>query len=271
MSGRNCTVPNTVLADSYVTSCPVCRADQECLTRGSRPTVQNDWPVISVVDLFCGCGGMTIGLLAAVAEAKHRLHVPLAVDDDSSSVEAFRRNFPDSGIQKARVESLIDGKLGRPLTSTEKRLRKRVGPVSILVGGPPCQGNSDLNNHTRRNDPRNRLYARMARAAIVLRPAVIIIENVPQVANDQGRVLAITTEALEEAGYRVHARTVDLRKVGVPQRRKRHVLLGVTASMPSAVKILDGLTAGCPDHLRTVEWAIGDLEDIVPTTAFDRA
>jgi DNA (cytosine-5)-methyltransferase 1 len=252
-------------------SCPICQADLERLRRVQPPAAQKDWRVLSVVDLFCGCGGMTIGLLEAGAEAKRRLRIPLAMDDNDTAADTFLRNFPGASVEQAKVESLIDGKLGARLTGIEKRLRRRVGPVSILVGGPPCQGHSDLNNKTRRSDPRNRLYARMARAAEVLRPAVVIIENVPQVANDHGRVVEITTEALEAARYRVHAATLDLRKVGVPQRRRRHVLLAVSAALPSPKKILDGLAGGCPDHVRTVEWAIGDLEDLEPASAFDRA
>ncbi len=124
--------------------------------------------------------------------------------------------MPTSSEQ--RVESLIDGALYPPLTPNEAQLRRRTGPVSILVGGPPCQGNSDLNNKTRRNDPRNRLYARMARAAVVLCPTVVIVENVPRVANDHGRVVEITTAALEAAAYRVYSATLDLLTVGVPQK-----------------------------------------------------
>ncbi|MQA87270.1 MAG: DNA (cytosine-5-)-methyltransferase [Streptosporangiales bacterium] len=274
MSSRNGRVRNAVVVDSPTTSptsCPACRADLERLTRRRPPTVEKDWPVLSVVDLFCGCGGMTIGLLEAAADAKRRLRIPLAVDDDPTAADTFLRNFPSAGIECAKVESLIDGELGAPLTAMESRLPRKVGPVSILVAGPPCQGHSDLNNKTRRNDPRNALYARVARAAVVLKPAVVIVENVPQVANDHGQVVDLTACALEAAGYRVHLTTLDLRKVGVPQRRKRHVLLAVSGSTPSPREILDGLGGGCADHVRTVEWAIGDLEDVEPVTAFDRA
>jgi len=256
---------------SSTVDCPVCARDLELLKRRQPPTSHSEWPAVSVVDLFCGCGGMTIGLLEAAAKAKRRLHIPLAMDDDDTAADTYLRNFADAALDRSKVESLIDGELGAPLTTSEKRLRRRVGPVSILVGGPPCQGHSDLNNKTRRNDPRNRLYARMARAAEVLRPAVVIVENVPQVANDRGQVVEVTGEALEAAKYRVHASTLDLRTVGVPQRRKRHVLLAVSGSFPSPREILDGLTGGCVGHSRTVEWAIGDLEDIEPANAFDRA
>jgi len=274
VSGRNGKVPDRVAAPDRTTSptsCPTCRDDIERLKRDRPPAVRKDWPTLSVVDLFCGFGGMTVGLLQAATDARRRLRISLAMDDDETAADTFLRNFPGAAIECAKVESLIDGELGAPLTRTEQGLRRQVGPLSILLGGPPCQGHSDLNNKTRRNDPRNRLYARMARAAVVLRPTVVVVENVPQVANDHGHVVEITADALKAAGYLVHASTLDLRKVGVPQRRKRHVLLAVRGPLPPPKEILDGLTAGCSDHIRTVEWAIGDLEDIEPTTAFDYA
>ena len=233
--------------------------------------MKQDWPGVSIVDLFCGCGGMTIGLMEAAADAKRSLHIPLAMDADGTAADVFLRNFPDADVKRTKVESLIDGALYAPLTPKEAQLRRRTGPVSILVGGPPCQGNSDLNNKTRRNDPRNRLYARMARAAVVLRPTVVIVENVPRVANDHGRVVEITTAALEAAAYRVYSATLDLLTVGVPQKRKRHVLLAVHGSLPSPQDILDAVRGGCDKHVRTVGWAIGDLEDMEAATAFDRA
>jgi DNA (cytosine-5)-methyltransferase 1 len=214
---------------------------------------------------------MTIGLAEAAAERRLRLRIPLALDDDQIAADTYLRNFPGAGLERAKVESLIDGDLGEPLTALERRLRKRIGYVSILVGGPPCQGHSDLNNRTRRNDPRNQLYARMARAAEVLRPDVVVIENVPRVANDHGGVVEVARDALLARRYRVHAATLDLQKVGVPQRRRRHVLLAVSGSLPDPQEILDGLDGTCAAHPRTVGWAISDLEQIDPSSAFDRA
>src|SRR4029453_9475753 len=101
------------------------------------------------------------------------------------------------------------------------------GDVDILLGGPPCQGHSDLNNHTRRRDPKNALYSRMARAAEVLHPKAVIIENVTPVRWDQGGVVEQASQSLTSAGYKVGGRVLDLRRLGVPQRRKRFVLVAV--------------------------------------------
>src|SRR5207245_8627702 len=60
--------------------------------------------------------------------------------------------------------------------SSDLCLGMEIGPVHVLAGGPPCQGNSDLNNHTRRRDDRNELYLTMARAAEILSPEIVLVE-----------------------------------------------------------------------------------------------
>lgn len=249
--------------------CTSCAADLALLQRLTPPVLSPTWDPVSVVDLFCGFGGMTIGLREAAAEVGRRLHVPLAVDHDEASVDSFLRNFPASRIRRGRVEDLFDGQLGRALTRRERRLRDLVGPVSILVGGPPCQGHSDLNNHTRRSDPRNGLYARMARAAEVLEPEVVIVENVPQVTNDRGKVVDLTRETLVRAGYQVHVEAVDLRRVGVPQTRRRHLLLAARFDDSPEVLLANAYAQAC-GHIRSVSWAISDLENLDASRAFDR-
>lgn len=191
------TVPYSIYQAAVILeTCQHCTADLSRLQAQEPPKFASRWPKLTVVDLFSGFGGMTVGLNEAAADAKRRLHVALAVDDDRRAADAFLLNFDKARVEIAKVEDLIDGELGALLSSKERRLRKELGQVSILVGGPPCQGHSDLNNHTRREDGRNQLYARMARAAVVLRPQAVIIENVPQVAHDRGRVVDVTENAL---------------------------------------------------------------------------
>jgi len=252
-------------------TCPHCVADLSRLQERKPPRFVSNWKRLTLVDLFCGFGGMTIGISEAAADAKRGLHVSLAIDDDHRATEAFSQNFHNATVETARVETLIDGELGAPLTARERGLRKELGKVSILVGGPPCQGHSDLNNHTRRSDDRNGLYARMARAAIVLRPQAVIVENVPQVAHDHGEVVGLTKKALVRAGYMVCDRVMDLQRVGVPQQRRRHLMFALRKGLPMPEDLLDHIETTCVDHPRTVAWAIKDLEQLNPTNAFDRA
>ena len=142
-------------------------------------------------------------------------------------------------------------------------LSVEIAGIDVLLAGPPCQGHSDLNNHTRRDDARNDLYVRVARAAEILQPRAVLIENVPAVQHDvRGSVPDSPRLALETAGYRVAATVLDLTQLGVPQRRRRHLMLGL--------RDRDTDPAGHPrDHHRMwrarppyVEWAIGDLRGL---------
>ncbi|MCP4492192.1 MAG: DNA cytosine methyltransferase [Gammaproteobacteria bacterium] len=89
---------------------------------------------------------------------------------------------------------------------------------------PPCQGHSDLNNVTRRNDPRNSLYMACIRAVELMEPDFIIIENVPTVIHSTEGVVQNTSEKLREMGYFVRNLNINFLDLGLPPIRKRHVL-----------------------------------------------
>lgn len=203
---------------------------------------------------------MSVGLLEAARRAGRRLRVRLAVDVDEIAVAVYARNVPGGKARVADVASLFDGELGAAATRAERKIKKAVGRVDVLLGGPPCQGHSDLNNHTRRRDPKNALYLRMARAAEVLAPSVVVVENVASVQLDEAGVVGATSRALVRAGYQVAGRVVDLRRVGVPQRRRRFLLLASKVPEVNPAAVLERLAGGMPDHPdRTVGWAIRDL------------
>jgi DNA (cytosine-5)-methyltransferase 1 len=203
---------------------------------------------------------MSVGLQEAARRARRPLQVRLAVDIDDTAVAVYARNVRGAAVRAADVASLFDGELGAAATRAERKVRREVGRVDVLLGGPPCQGHSDLNNHTRRRDPKNALYLRMARAAEVLAPAVVVVENVASVQLDEAGVVSAASRALARAGYQVAGRVVDLRRVGVPQRRRRFLLLASKAPGVNPAAVLKRLAAGMPDHPdRTVGWAIRDL------------
>lgn len=238
--------------------CPVCDADAAFL-RGARPPYEALRPAIRLVDLFAGCGGLTLGAAEAARALALGIEVPLAVDVDPTAVEVYKANFPGAQVRCARVEDLFDGHSGEPATIGEAGVKQAVGPVDVLLGGPPCQGHSDLNNRTRRRDARNRLYALMARAAEVLEPTLVLIENVPTVTHDVGKVVDAARAHLRASEYIVAERVIDLSWLGVPQRRRRHVLLATRDQRVDVEAILD-IGPRCPDHpVRSVRWAIGDL------------
>jgi DNA (cytosine-5)-methyltransferase 1 len=198
--------------------------------------------------------------------------VALAVDSDERILALYKSNLPRAETLTADLTTLFDGKLGGETTKAERAIVQSVGQCDILLGGPPCQGHSDLNNHTRRDDPKNALYLVMARAAEILRPEVVVIENVAAVQWDKNDVVARTMASLDQAGYKVHGRVVDLRRVGVPQRRLRYLLVASRVDVLDPKSILDGVGRAIRDHAdRTLDWAIRDLEDVKAETTFDTA
>ena len=236
-------------------------SDDHPLRLRQRPDFEAGGSALRLVDLFAGCGGLTLGVAQAAHAQGVALEVPLALDFEPLALEIFQANFPKATLHEGPVEDLFDGELGTELTSSETKTRERVGQITGLVGGPPCQGHSNLNNHTRRDDPKNALYARMARAAEVLQPSVILIENVPAVQHDKGGVVGIVEQHLQGLDYDVASRVLRLDRLGVAQTRKRHVLLAVRGLDISAMDVLAGAVTGSADG-RDLRWAIGDLESM---------
>jgi DNA (cytosine-5)-methyltransferase 1 len=227
---------------------------------------------VRVVDLFAGCGGLTLGVAEAARSCGLGLDVRLAVDSDPDAIAVYRANLPTANVRLTRVEDLFDGRTGTPLTPVENAIRSGVGRVDVLVGGPPCQGHSDLNNHTRRDDPRNALYARMARAAEVLRPTVVLIENVPSVRHDVQNVVDATMTYLANFNYVVADAVIDTSALGAAQRRRRHVVLASIDKRIGVKKILESPSGQCPQHpVRSVRWAIADLGRSDSDDLFDSA
>ena len=238
--------------------------DQAFLRSTERPDYSDGSPTLRLVDLFCGCGGMSLGIAEAAKRSGAAVRVALAVDFDEMATGVYQNNFSGTTVRTVGVETLFDGELGAAVTSTEQALADEVAAdgIDILVGGPPCQGHSDLNNTSRRKDKRNELYVRMARAAEVLRPSMVMIENVPAVQHAAQGVVATVVEHLQGLGYRVGHAVVDVSQLGVPQTRKRHIVLAIDDSIDvTAVDVLEGAIAN-PHSARTVDWAIRDLVDL---------
>lgn len=196
----------------------------------------------------------------------------LAIEREEPPARIYKNNIADV-VEQTDIETLLDGQLGARLTAAERKLRKQVGELQIGLAGPPCQGHSDLNNHTRRNDPRNQLYARVARAAAVLEPTILCVENVPAIRNDQAGVLDTTRTELIRLGYAVADQVIDMQLVGIPQRRRRHILLACAPGSANPEAVFENLVGHpCSDHLpRDVRWGIDDLKGLESQAVYDIA
>ena len=230
--------------------------DQAFLRGSDRVLSDAGKPFVRTADLFCGCGGLSLGIREACAAVGRPFVAALAVDHDPWALAVYRNNFSPLQTSGEDLEVLLDHEFGETPSAQERRWLETVGSVDILVAGPPCQGHSDLNNQTRRSDPRNRLYERVGRFVELILPTHVLIENVPGVVHDRGGSLARTVELLESLGYLVDADVIDLSRLGVPQKRKRHVLV---ASLRGSI-LIGSVLERHEVSSRSVAWAIRDLE-----------
>lgn len=240
--------------------------DLAWLTSRERPKLRGRRREIRLVDLFSGCGGMTVGVEEACRALGLRLKPLLAVDIDATALDIYQRNIPVESTSTESVEALLDSELGSPLSMREQDLREQIGRVDILVGGPPCQGHSDLNNHTRRSDTRNALFLKMARFAEVCEPDHIIIENVLGVRYDSGNVFERTRHYLQLLGYSVDGGILRTDQIGVPQTRPR-VLLVASKCSPVTVS---GMAKRFRTPPRSFMWACADLIGLRSDDPYDR-
>ena len=170
---------------------------------------------LTAIDLFCGAGGLTEGL----KQAKFR--VLGAVDNAPLAVKAYRMNHRSTRLWDDDIRKVS------PIVMAAA-LDLRAGDLDLLAGCPPCQGFSSLRTKHQRtsvDDERNDLVSEFARFAEALRPRALMMENVPGLADDVR--LAVLLPRLRRLGYELTHGVLDAADYGVPQRRRRFVLLGL--------------------------------------------
>lgn len=195
------------------------------------------------VDLFCGAGGFSTGLLRA------GFNVVCAVDSWNKAVASYRLNFTHPCLD-ADVAKLT-GKLIRSTASLGEI------DVDLVVGGPPCQGFS-IQRIGPDCDSRNSLVLQYARLLEELAPRMFVMENVPGLLGKRGRpLIEAFLERMTAADYEAEAHIVNAADYGVPQVRKRVIVVGWRKN-DVAPFILPPPTHP-PVKIRTVQDAIGDL------------
>jgi DNA (cytosine-5)-methyltransferase 1 len=246
-------------------------SDGPRLNLTQRPASSNKGQKLAIVDLFCGCGGLTLGVEQASARADFGLDILLAVDFESHATAVYKQNFPAAKVLTVGVETLFDGHVGEDMTELESKSLQLVGGrvIDILLAGPPCQGHSNLNNHTRRNDPKNALYERVVRSIELLEPRLAIIENVPAILNDKNGVVAASESQLRAVGYSVASAVISIESLGVAQSRKRHVLIAVRGLELDPQLVLTELGSLQSSAGTNLKSAIGDLMDVEGRGIFD--
>lgn len=212
---------------------------------------------VGVVDLFCGVGGLSLGVREAARSVGRGFRSVFAVDADPAAAACYADNFASADVRTDDVLALFASKYDARTTARERELGRGSEAVEFLIGGPPCQGHSDLNNYSRRDDPKNGLYGVMARAARVLEPRHVLIENVNGAVHDRSRIVQRTIDRLDALGYAISAGSIDGTTLGIPQRRRRYFVVASRGEVPD----LDAILARYVLPERDIRWAIGDLVD----------
>lgn len=154
--------------------------------RGAQLPNARDARKLRCVDLFCGAGGFALGASLAARGANRRPRFERIVDADGRALGVHANSLDVGRAINSGVSSLVDYQIRRrgggarfSYTPEVVDPALEIEPnVDLLIAGPPCQGHSNLNNHTRRADPRNDLLICTVATAVALRAKVVIIENV---------------------------------------------------------------------------------------------
>ncbi|ORU93299.1 MAG: cytosine methyltransferase [Cycloclasticus sp. symbiont of Poecilosclerida sp. N] len=168
------------------------------------------------IDLFCGAGGLTLGLINA------GFKVISGVENSEPAISTYKSNYSDHKLYAEDIRELKPEKVMNDLGL-------RVGELDLLAGCPPCQG---FSTHRTRNkvasvsDVRNDLVFELMKFVRAMLPKTIMMENVPGLAKDKR--IDTVLEELKKLGYQIDENTVqvkDASEYGVPQRRRRMILL----------------------------------------------
>jgi DNA (cytosine-5)-methyltransferase 1 len=190
---------------------------------------QNKSKSFSVIDLFCGCGGMSLGIWEGLRNKGFSMDIKLALDNNKPALAVYQHNFEidDKSIFNHDINELVSWQIGNKLNAKEILLKDKYFDLDILVAGPPCQGHSNLNNYTRRNDPRNDLYLNVIRFIEIVKPKIVIIENVSTIIHDKKNIVEKSQHFLNLLNYHVESQIINVAEFGLAQTRKRHIQIAV--------------------------------------------
>ena len=171
--------------------------------------------VYSIVDAFCGAGGLALGLHQA------GFRTLAAFDADESAIRTFQHNVSDRGFV-ARAEEV-----------TGKHLLQEASHLDLFAGGPPCQGFSRQKRGAHLGDDRNKLVLEFARLVCETSPRFFLLENVDQLGQKRGASFVDKLAKLLNE-YILYPRFYNSADYGVPQTRNRYVIVGKHRSIVSA-------------------------------------
>lgn len=196
------------------------------------------------IDLFAGCGGLSLGAMKA------GFNGVLAIEYQKNAFETLKFNLIDrtsvefkklgiSGFNWPKELPVINMDIKDLIKNRKDYLKSMEGEIDLVIGGPPCQGFSHAGKR-KENDPRNQLYKSYISFINIVKPKILIIENVSGIAskfNKDGE--SYKDDILEKlkTKYYVDGRIISSDHFGVPQKRKRFIIIGFSKSYFKSKKI----------------------------------
>ncbi len=230
----------------------------------------SDGRPLRVADLFCGAGGLALGVGQLANELGKSVVYGLVVDSDPGAVATFAANHDVRFRDTRSLTSLIDYRVrGYGDRSSfayapellDEDVASAANGLALLTAGPPCQGHSSLNNRSRGRDPRNHLMLAVAAFAVAANVPRVIVENVPRVVQDAAGVVSTARTLLRSAGYRVTEGVLAANEMGWPQTRRRYFMVACRGADPVPLKSVEQALAdpGAGRADRSVSWVIGKV------------
>ncbi len=165
------------------------------------------------MSLFSGAGGLDLGFL------ENGYKCLLASDIMAQAKDTFTYNYPDTPFLLKDICSLTTGEIKDLIQNS---------PIDVILGGPPCQGYSNMGNKNSA-DPRNLLFENYVRIVNDIRPRCFVFENVKGLLTMfEGRYFKQVVLSFLKIGYNLHFSLIDSSKYGVPQKRERVIIVGTT-------------------------------------------
>lgn len=187
----------------------------------------------NVASFFSGCGGLDYGF------HNNKFNILVANDLWSDAIESFKLNYPEVPVINKPIQDISDKELKQILGGKK---------IDILIGGPPCQCFTRLNNNhliklseQKKEDDRRELSQEYIRKVKILQPKMVIMENVRDLLvrkNQQGKLYTdIIREAFGKIGYNVYYKLISMNKYGIPQKRERVIF--IATNIKELMKKLD--------------------------------
>lgn len=171
---------------------------------------------LCAIELFAGCGGMSLGLKNAGFD------IIYANEINADAIKTYKKNFPDVFIQEGDIRKI------NPVS-----VKKQIGKVDLISAGTPCQGFSMVGPRNP-NDPRNKLFLQLLKFVKAFKPKMFVMENVPGILTmDNGKVIERIINSFSRIGYFIQYKILSASEFGVPQDRKRIIIIGTRNKISS--------------------------------------